>query len=122
MKANFKSLANNASKIEFKSLKAALNAVKQAAENDKDGTNGTRNYFESIGITINDLNGITWQTLESICQKSKSGNYCPWYVLGALKKYADNTEKERKEAEKLEEAKKVNAKAKKIRSKKAEAA
>lgn len=121
MKKNLKILANNASKVEFRSLKAALNAVKQAAENDKDGTNGTRKYIEEIGITINDLNEITWQLLESICQKSKSGNYCPWYVLGALKKYADETRKERKEAEKLEDARRVNAKAKKIRAKKAEA-
>lgn len=114
MKANeLKNLANASAKIEFQSLKAALNAVKQAADNDSEGV---RAYLAEIGISMQALKGLQWQTLEPLCQKSKkSGKYCPWYVLGALRKYSD-TEKAKADA-KLEETKKVNAKAKKIRAK-----
>lgn len=113
MKANeLKKLANASAKIEFQSLKAALNAVKQAADNDSEGV---RAYLQKLGVSMQALKGLQWQTLEPLCQRSKTGKYCPWYVLGALRKYTDS-EKAKAEA-KLEETKKVNARAKKIRAK-----
>lgn len=146
--------ANNESKQQFKSLKAALNAVKEAAERDTTGT-GTRAYLANIGISVQILNAIKWQQLqEKECQKSKTGTYCPWYVLNCLAKFtkdeitaiqykidADEQYQQalsilhgngehreesyvREHASEIiqqEEARRVNARAKKIRTKKAEA-
>ncbi len=58
-KINLKSLANIESKLEMFSPKAALNAVKNAYDLDKD-SKGTRAYIESLGYTAKVLKALNW--------------------------------------------------------------
>ncbi len=86
-KSSYKCAANSTLKIEMKSLRACLNVLKQAADDDKDGI---RAYIAECGLTIGLVKRIKPVDIENYTQKSKSGSYCPWYVLGALKKAAAN--------------------------------
>lgn len=86
-KSSYKCAANSTLKIEMKSLRACLNVLKQAADDDKDGI---RAYIAECGLTIGLVKRIKPADIENYTQKSKSGSYCPWYVLGALKKAAAN--------------------------------
>ncbi len=86
-KASYKCAANSTLKIEMKSLRACLNVLKQATDDDKDGI---RAYIAECGLTIGLVKRIKPVDIENYTQKSKSGSYCPWYVLGALKKAAAN--------------------------------
>lgn len=104
--------ANNSLKIEIKSLRTCLNVVKQAADDD---ANGVRAYIEEIGLTVGLLKRTIPVDIIEYTQKSKAGNFCPWYVLGALKKAAkggalETAIKTREAAEK--EAKKAAKEAK----------
>lgn len=86
-KTSYKCAANSTLKIEMKSLRACLNVLKQATDDDKDGI---RAYIAECGLTIGLVKRIKPVDVENYTQKSKSGSYCPWYVLGALKKAAAN--------------------------------
>lgn len=86
-KTSYKCAANSTLKIEMKSLRACLNVLKQATDDDKDGI---RAYIAECGLTIGLVKRIKPVDIENYTQKSKSGSYCPWYVLGALKKAAAN--------------------------------
>lgn len=86
-KTSYKCAANSTLKIEMKSLRACLNVLKQATDDDKDGI---RAYIAECGLTIGLVKRIKPIDIENYTQKSKSGSYCPWYVLGALKKAAAN--------------------------------
>ena len=119
-----KSLANNESKAEVKSLKTALNAVKDAAAR-KDVE--TRKFLQAINLSVDVLNSIEWHALEPLCRKSKNNTYCTWYVWECLVNCRRTSIikeiEERKAKEKAaKDAKKVNEKAKKIKAKKAEKA
>ncbi len=121
-----KSLANKESKLEVKSLKTALAAVKDAAAH-KDCD--TRRFLEAIQLPIDILNAIEWQSLEATCRKSSTGFYCTWFVWEWLinnRRSAIIKEiEERKAAAKAAKAaKKVNerAKAKRAKAKKEKAA
>lgn len=87
VKTSYKCAANSTLKIEMKSLRACLNVLKQATDDDKDGI---RAYIAECGLTIGLVKRIKPVDIENYTQKSKSGSYCPWYVLGALKKAAAN--------------------------------
>ena len=87
VKTSYKCAANSTLKIEMKSLRACLNVLKQATDDDKDGI---RAYIAECGLTIGLVKRIKPADIENYTQKSKSGSYCPWYVLGALKKAAAN--------------------------------
>lgn len=81
-----KCAANETLKVEMKSLKACINLLKQAADDDRDGI---RAYIEECGLTVGLVKKLKPIDIVEYTQKSKAGNYCPWYVLGALKKAAD---------------------------------
>lgn len=103
----------------MKSLRQTLNVVKQSADDD---ANGVRAYLEEIGLSVGLLKRTTPADLEKYTQKSKAGNYCPWFVLGGLKKAAKDgladTIKAREDAEKAaKNAAKAAAKAAKAASK-----
>lgn len=87
VKTSYKCAANSTLKIEMKSLRACLNVLKQATDDDKDGI---RAYIAECGLTIGLVKRIKPVDIENYTQKSKNGSYCPWYVLGALKKAAAN--------------------------------
>lgn len=122
--AQMKSAANRESKAEARSLKNALNAVKDAAaRKDCD----TRRFLEAIQLPIDVLNAIEWQSLEATCRKSSTGFYCTWFVWEWLinnRRSAIIREIEgKKAAEKAaREAKRVNERAKRVKAKRDTAA